>query len=146
MASLSSASLESYNRSYPYLMQLHILREVEHSYQFVHCQVSESHSGSSHSDSWNQNPPWHTEGSLEIDQTIPILARPAAQLLAKRHSMIKRWDWDGRYHMLSPTAGDRSFLLAVRRCILGLCDMRDTVADNWLTVRSVPSSCLTLLI
>jgi hypothetical protein len=139
MASLSSASLESYNRSYPYLMQLHILREVEHSYQFVHCSLNESHSGSHQSDSLNlqswHHPP-HTEGSLDLDQTtIPLLARPAAQLLARRHSMIKRWDWEGRYHMLSPSAGNRAFVLAMRRCILDLCDMRENVADNWLTVR-----------
>jgi hypothetical protein len=128
MSSLASATLESYNRSYPFLMQLHILREVENSYTFVHLPSSElqMENSSHHSDSLNHN--W-SEPSLTLERS------DVETLVSTRIKMITKWDWEGRYQMLSPSATHRSFLLATRRSILDMCEMKQSVANNWLTVR-----------
>jgi hypothetical protein len=117
MSNLSSASLESYNRSYPYLLQLHILREIENSFPPIH---SMEHEVSRQSDSLNY--PCY-EGSDSNDVS------------SRRSSIPRQWDWEGRYHLLAPSVRDRSSVLAVRRLILDLCQMKDEIADNWLNVR-----------
>lgn len=121
MSSLASATLESYNRAYPYLMQLHILREVENSYTFVYIPEAEPTES-------------HNSDTLNLDQSFD---RPADsdRLHTHRCSMMKKWDWEGRYDMLSPAAEHRSFLLSIRRSILEMCNMRSHIAENWLTLR-----------
>jgi hypothetical protein len=131
MSSLASATLESYNRSYPFLMQLHILREVENGYAFVHLPSSElqlESSNSHQSDSLNHH--WLSEPSLALERS------DVETLHSTRNKLMAKWDWEGRYQMLSPSSAHRSFLLAIRRSLLDMCEMKQSVANNWLTLRS----------
>ena len=126
MSSLASATLESYNRSYPFLLQLHILREMENGYAFVH-RPSLVESFPHHSDSSNHH--CLSEPNLNSERS------DVETLHSTREKMMVQWDWEGRYQMLSPSSTHRSFVLAIRRSILDMCGMKHNVAKNWLTLR-----------
>ncbi len=49
-----------------------------------------------------------------------------------RESLVREAMWEKRLSLTSASTGQRTTLLAVRRTILGLCDLPHLIADNWL--------------
>lgn len=144
MAGLTSASLESYGRLYPYLLQLHVLREIENSFHLIYFTPDDYQSEQSYQSNESSNHlAYFPDSSYELvnindrDSNLQhsSIKSESEIILMKRNSKISKWDWDGRFQLLSPSGSDRSLVLAARRCILQMCGMNDKVADNWLTVR-----------
>lgn len=111
MSSLSAASMESYGRAYPMLTRLHALHELECGYDLLLHPKGENGSGGG--------------GGSSTTTTAS-----ASAALREKHLQSLRWE--DRLKYMSPSVPQRSTLLAVRRCILGVCEMPSLVAQNWL--------------
>lgn len=53
----------------------------------------------------------------------------------ERVALVKEWNWDERLELTTPSFRLREPVLALRRCILRIFDMRDQEANMWLKVR-----------
>lgn len=119
MSSLSAASMESYGRAYPMLTRLHALHELQ--------------------------------SGFDILLPGPDAANPAVSALlalskgnsstgggggggAQAEQNIQALHWEDRLKFMAPSVPQRSTVLAVRRCILGICQLPNQVAQNWLTL------------
>lgn len=138
MASLATACAESYNRAYPFLVRLHILREAEQAFELVHCADTgdDAVSVGIHSGVFGLHTPQNATrltGSLSSTESIERTS-PVA-LTRRRNRMMSQWKWDTRINLLSPSVQHRSSVLAFRRSIMKICDMQQHVAENWMTIR-----------
>ena len=102
IVAVAAASMESYGRAYPALCRLHMLHELEASFDLI--------SVNSRKRSFGQ------EASLESDP----------------NAILDSWEWNNRLKYMSDSSAQRSQLLAIRRTILGLMQMPTKVAANWL--------------
>jgi hypothetical protein len=140
MASLATACAESYNRAYPFLVRLHILREAEQAFELVHCAGDSDGERTvamgGRSGVFGLLTPY--SASRPLDSQSPALSCEKASPLAltrRRNRMMSQWKWESRMSMLSPSVRHRSTVLAFRRSIMKMCDMQQHVAENWMTVR-----------
>jgi hypothetical protein len=91
MSSLSAASWESYTRAYPFLLKLHVIREVEMAMELVR------------------------------------LPDPAA-----RAEVVRGWAWDARLRITTPSLALQEPLLALRRALYRMFDLKEFEAAGWL--------------
>lgn len=120
MASLSAASMESYGRAYPALTQLHALHELQSGFDLLRLTPVE-----------NGAPglPSHTTANAASERCTTNTS-----VGNNNPSMLQGLHWDERLHHMAPSVPQRSTILAVRRCILGICQLPHLVAQNWLTL------------
>ena len=59
-----------------------------------------------------------------------------------RAAMVAEWNWDERLDLTTPSFRLREPVLALRRCILRIFDMRSQEADMWLKVGSCAHAAL----
>lgn len=109
MSSLSAASMESYGRAYPMLTRLHALHELQCGYDLL------------------LRPHNNTSGNAK--SSTSSASAGAGSLHEKAFQALR---WEDRLKYMSPSVPQRSTLLAVRRCILGVCGLPNLVAQNWL--------------
>lgn len=103
MALISSASMESYGRAYPYLCRLHTLSELETGlelFQIVH---------------QPQNP---SNLNSQIEEA------------AERFLVSECWEQ--RLNLMSNSMETRGHLLAIRRAIFNSCSLPKSLSKNWL--------------
>ena len=132
MTSLATACAESYNRAYPFLVRLHILREAEHAYELVHCTGDRVDPSGPH---WSsRSSPSAAQRARPSHPVTPVNGHRDT-LTEHRYRMMSQWGWKERLDMLSPSVRHRSVVLAFRRSVLSMCDMKECVADNWMSVR-----------
>ena len=123
MSALATACAESYNRAYPFLVRLHILREAECAFDLVHAAPTASESRTS---VIHRNSSLTNGASTQLD---------VASLNSARDQKMSDWNWNRRLDMLSPSVRHRNMLLSFRRSIMSMCDMKGHVAENWMVVR-----------
>jgi len=106
MLTLSAASMESYGRAYPMLTRLHMLHELSSGYEVMLQTTTEM----------------MMDGGIDKDKG------------KKRSSLREDLNWNNRLHFMLPSVPQQSTLLAMRRCVLGLCEMPELSALNLLAL------------
>lgn len=133
MSSLST-SVDSYGRAYPSLIQLHVLSEIESGFEII-------------SDNYRN------EAIMKRSKSIRKRSRVGDGLQFKVsgvepgdsdtlsevtsidfETIMSSLNWSDRLNMLSPSTHSRSLVLAVRRSIFSVANLKTLIANNWLDV------------
>lgn len=115
---LTAAAMESYSRSYPEIIKLHILQEIDQGYQMIASCLS------------IVNPSHSVTSSVSDINKISI--SPELKQMGKE--MVARWNWGNRLEMMSPLSKHRAAVLSIRRAIFESCRLHEDVAENWLSI------------
>jgi hypothetical protein len=66
------------------------------------------------------------------DLSLQPSDRSTEEAAPAREAWLSSLQWDKRLSFMSPSVPQRSTVLAVRRSILGICNMPQQIAQNWL--------------
>ena len=133
MISLST-SMESYSRAYPYLIQLHVLSEIEEGFDFV-SQLDKDRDGSGDqlipskgSENIQMSSRKGKNSSIRIN-TQAGHTKDQSSSSSRVISFMSKWD--SRLDILPPSLSQRSFVMAVRRSIFTIAGHSELVAKIW---------------